>query len=168
MIWVVHLQHRLSAQRCTDVINMWPNAVGIFKYTLAGVYVYKKFVRVLSGFIKMLIKKFFLNLKTLKNKIISCGIHYFITKLKTKIDVIPRSRFKWMLYWKRPLSHVYKKECRSHKSASTWISLSVRRYFLLALLYNFPKREPHIFHYHSTNIYQKKKTYIIASIKVYR
>ena len=23
-----------------------------------------------------------------------CGIHYFITKLNTKIDVIPRSRFK--------------------------------------------------------------------------
>ena len=23
-----------------------------------------------------------------------CGIHYFITKLKTKIDVIPRSRFE--------------------------------------------------------------------------
>ena len=43
----------------------------------------------------MLIKNIFLNLKTLKkNKIMIWGIHYFITEIKTKYDVIPRSRFK--------------------------------------------------------------------------
>ena len=51
------------------------------------------FVWVLSGFIEMLIKNIFKNLKTLKNLIMIWGIHYFITKLKTKIDVIPRSSF---------------------------------------------------------------------------
>ena len=38
----------------------------------------------------MLITNIFLNQK---KKIMILGIHYFITKLKTKIDVIPRSRF---------------------------------------------------------------------------
>ena len=44
----------------------------------------------------MLIKNIFLNLKTLKKKSSSVGyvVHYLITKIKTKIDVIPRSRFK--------------------------------------------------------------------------
>ena len=42
----------------------------------------------------MLIKNIFLNLKILKkNKIMILGIHYFITKVKTKIDVIPRGCF---------------------------------------------------------------------------
>ena len=31
-----------------------------------------------------------------KNKIMIWGIHYFITKLKTKSDVIPRGCFKFM------------------------------------------------------------------------
>ena len=43
----------------------------------------------------MLIKKYFFKSKNCeKNKIMIWGIHYFITKLKTKIDVIPRSCFK--------------------------------------------------------------------------
>ena len=46
-------QHRMSAQRWADGINMWPNAVGTFKRFLAGVQVYKKFVWVTVGFIKM-------------------------------------------------------------------------------------------------------------------
>ena len=40
-------------------------------------------------------KKYFLKSKNPeKNKIMILGIHYFITKLKTKIDVIPRGCFK--------------------------------------------------------------------------
>ena len=41
-------------------------------------------------------KKYVKNLKTLKKIIIICGIrmHYVIKKIKTKIVVIPRSRFK--------------------------------------------------------------------------
>ena len=38
-------------------------------------------------------KYFFKSKKSEKNKIMIWGIHYFITKLKTKIDVIPRSCF---------------------------------------------------------------------------
>ena len=57
------LQHRLSAQRWADGINVWPNAVGTFKRPLAGVWVYKKFVWVI---IEMLIKNILKNLKTLK------------------------------------------------------------------------------------------------------
>ena len=57
---------------------MRPNAVGTFDRPLASFYVYEKFVWVLSGFIEMLIM-----------------IQYCITKLKTKIDVIPRSCFKY-------------------------------------------------------------------------
>ena len=40
MIWVGGggpLQHRLSAQRWADSINMWPNALGTVKCPLAGV-----------------------------------------------------------------------------------------------------------------------------------
>ena len=77
---------------------MWPSAVGIFKRPSACVWVYKKFVWVLSGFKEILIKNIFKNLKTMK-KIISCsgGIHYFTTKLKTKIDVISRSCFNFSI-----------------------------------------------------------------------
>ena len=40
-------------------------------------------------------KKYFKKSKNSeKNEIMIWGIHYFITKLKTKIDVILRSRFK--------------------------------------------------------------------------
>ena len=91
-----HLQHWLPAQRWADGINMWPNAVGTFSRPLVSVYVYKIFVWVLSRFIKMLIKNIFLNEKNKKNKIMIWGIHYFITKLKTKIDVIPRSCFNFI------------------------------------------------------------------------
>ena len=90
----IHLQYWLSAQRWADGINMWPNAVGTFNRPLASVWVYRKFVWVLSGFIEMLIKNILKNLKTEKNKIMIWGIRYFITKIKTKIDVIPRSCFK--------------------------------------------------------------------------
>ena len=83
-------QHPLSDQRWADDINMWPNAVGTFKRPLAGVQVYKKFVWVSIGFIKMWIKNIFFNLKY---KIMICRIHYLISKLKTKIVVIPRSYF---------------------------------------------------------------------------
>ena len=60
----MHLQHWLSAQRWTDGINMWNKAVGIF------------------------------NIQIEKHKTMICGIQYFITKLKTKFDVIPQSLFK--------------------------------------------------------------------------
>ena len=40
------------------------------------------------------IKYFFKSKNSEKNKIMIWVIHYFITKLKTKIDVIPRSCFK--------------------------------------------------------------------------
>ena len=62
MIWRAPLQHRLSAQRWADVINMWPNAVGTSKCPVAG----KKCVWVSVGFIKMWIKNSFKNVKTLK------------------------------------------------------------------------------------------------------
>ena len=39
-------------------------------------------------------KCFWKSKKSEKIEIIICGIHYFITKLKTKIDVIILSRFK--------------------------------------------------------------------------
>ena len=48
------------------------------------------FLWVLSGSIEMLRKNILKNLKTLKKE----KIMIFITKLKMKIDVIPRSRFK--------------------------------------------------------------------------
>ena len=46
---------------------MRPNAVGTFNRPLASVYVYKKFVWVLSGFIEMLIKNILKTLKLIKN-----------------------------------------------------------------------------------------------------
>ena len=52
-------QQRLSVQR-------WADAVGIFNRPLAGVKVYQKFVWVFRGFIEMLIKTIFINLKILK------------------------------------------------------------------------------------------------------
>ena len=73
---------------------MWPSAVRTFNRPSACVKVYKKFVRVLSGFIEILIRNIFKNLKTLKKiKIMIWGIHYFTTKLITKIDVISRGCF---------------------------------------------------------------------------
>ena len=54
---------------------------------LASVYVYKKIVWVLSEFIEMLIKNI---LKKLKNEIMIWGIHYFITKQKTKNECHPK------------------------------------------------------------------------------
>ena len=48
----------------------------------------------------MLIRNIFKNLKTEKNKIMIWGIRSFITKLKAKIDVIPRSWFNKIKYLK--------------------------------------------------------------------
>ena len=70
---------------------MWPSAVGTFNRPSASVYVYKEFVWVLSGFIEILIKNI------CKNEIMIWGIHHFITKLKTKIDVIQRGPFNYAL-----------------------------------------------------------------------
>ena len=63
---MIHLQHLLSAQRWADGINMWPSAVGTFNRPSACVYVYKKFVWVLSGFMGILIRNIYKNLRTLK------------------------------------------------------------------------------------------------------
>ena len=63
---MIHLQDWLSAQRWADGINIWPSAVGTFNRPSACVQVYKKFVWVLSGFIEILIKNIFKNLKTQK------------------------------------------------------------------------------------------------------
>ena len=53
------------------------------------------FVWVLSGLIKLLIKKYFKKCKNAeKNKIMIRGIHSFNKKLKMKIDVFPRGCFK--------------------------------------------------------------------------
>ena len=38
-------------------------------------------------------KNVFKNVKIKKNDVMICGIHYFITKLYAKIDVIPRNLF---------------------------------------------------------------------------
>ena len=85
----------MSAQRWADAINMWPNAVETFKRPLAGALVYKKVCLGYSRIHKSVNKKYFKKSKNaVKNKIIICGIHYFITKKNTKIDVIPRSCFK--------------------------------------------------------------------------
>ena len=81
MIWGVPLQHP-AAQRWADGINMWPNAVGTFKRPLAGVYVYKKFVWVFNGFIKMLIKNIFLNIKIKLNHDQWDALHYYKIKKK--------------------------------------------------------------------------------------
>ena len=40
-----------------------------------------------------------------------CGIHHFITNLKTKIDVIPKNRFKVEYVWQgRLVTHFSKKK----------------------------------------------------------
>ena len=90
MIGGVPTQHRWSAQRWANGINLWPNAVLAFNHALGQYTVCLGYCWILINVDKNIWKK----LKTEKNKIMICGIHYFITKLKTKIDVILRSRFK--------------------------------------------------------------------------
>ena len=41
-----HLQHRWSAQRWADGINLWPNAVLAFNHLLGELTVYLGFVRI--------------------------------------------------------------------------------------------------------------------------
>ena len=60
--------------------------------------VYNKFVWVVLGFIEILISNiFFKSKKSEKNTTMICVIHDFITKLKTKIDVLTQSRFKFSI-----------------------------------------------------------------------
>ena len=85
-------QHRWSAQRWADGINLWPNTLvqytGMFELLLDS---YK--------YCYIYIKNCFENLKkNWKIEIIICGKHYFIKKIKTKNDVIMLSRFIIYLY----------------------------------------------------------------------
>ena len=80
---MIHLQNSLSAQRWADGINMWRSAVGTFNRPSASVQVYKKFVWFLSGFIEMLIKNIFKNVKNLKKENHDLGdtrLHYKTSK----------------------------------------------------------------------------------------
>ena len=54
-------------------------------HPLASVWVYKKFVWVLSGFIEMLLKNPFKNLKKMKKLIIICGIRSTLLHYKKKL-----------------------------------------------------------------------------------
>ena len=72
------------------IIKLWPNAVLALSHPL-GQYT------VCSGFSWTLINvdnKYLKKSKNSEQKNIICGIHYFITKLKKKIDVIILSRLK--------------------------------------------------------------------------
>ena len=63
--------------------------------SFASVQVCKKFVWVLSSLIRNVDIKYFKKSKNSeKHKIMIWVIHYFITKIKTKIYVIPRSCFR--------------------------------------------------------------------------
>ena len=69
---------------------MRPDAVGTFNRPLASVGVYKNICLDFKRIHKNVDKRYFFKSKNFeKNKILIWGIHYFITKLKTKIDIIP-------------------------------------------------------------------------------
>ena len=76
---------------------MWPDAVLMFNHSL-GVQL------VCLGCLWILInvdKKYFFKSENFeKNEIMISVIHYFITKFKTEIAVIPRSNFKFAIFWR--------------------------------------------------------------------
>ena len=77
-------QHHHVAQCCRNIQSSFSMCLGIQKVCLG----FKRFHRNIN-------KKYFEKSKNSeKNKIMILGIHYFTTKLKTKIDVIPRGCFK--------------------------------------------------------------------------
>ena len=76
-------RHQHMAQCCGNIQPSFSKCLGIQKVCLG----FKRIHRNVD-------KKYFLKTKNSeKNKIMIWGIHYFITKLKTKNDVIPRSCF---------------------------------------------------------------------------
>ena len=76
-------RHQHVAQCCRNIQPSFSKYLGIQKVCLG----FKRLHR-------NVYKKYFLKSeKSEKNKIMISGIHYFVTKLKTKIDVIPRSCF---------------------------------------------------------------------------
>ena len=81
-------QHRWSAQRWADGINLGSNAVLAFNHPL-GQYT----VCLGYSWIHINVAKKYLKNKKIGKKPMICGIHYFTTALKTKIDAIILSRF---------------------------------------------------------------------------
>ena len=79
MVGRVPPQHRWSAQRWADGINLWPNAVLAFYHPL-GQYTLG-YSRILINIVIYIKKCFWKSEKLKKNEIITCEIHYFITKL---------------------------------------------------------------------------------------
>ena len=88
-------QHRLSAQRWADQINIAKccrNIQPSISRSLGIQTIYLGFPRIQRNVDKQYFKK---SKNSERNKIMICGIHCFTTKLKTKIYVIPRSRFNY-------------------------------------------------------------------------
>ena len=77
-------RHQQVAQCCRNIQSSFSKCLGIQKVCLG----FKRFHKNIDK------KYFFKSKNSQKNRIMIWGIHYFITKLKTKIDVIPRSCFK--------------------------------------------------------------------------
>ena len=76
------------AQCCENILPSFSKCLGVQKVCLG----FKRFHRNVD-------KKYFLKSENHeKNKIMILGIHYFITKLKTKIDVIQRGCFNNIVY----------------------------------------------------------------------
>ena len=78
-------RHQHVAQCCRNIQSSFSKCLGIQKVCLSFKLFHKNVDK----------KYFFKSKNSEKNKIMIWGIHYFITKLKTKIDVIPRSC--WLL-----------------------------------------------------------------------
>ena len=76
-------RHQYVAQCCRNIQPSFSKCLGLQKVCLG----FKRFHKNID------IKYFFKFKNSEKNKIMIWGIHYFITKLKTKIYVIPRSCF---------------------------------------------------------------------------
>ena len=81
-------RHHHVTQCCKNIQPSFSKCLGIQNVCLG-------FKRIHWNFDK---KYFFKSKNSEKNKIMIWGIHYFITELKTKIDVIPRSSFKFSDY----------------------------------------------------------------------
>ena len=76
--------HKHVAQCCRNIQPFFSKCLGIHKICLG----FKRIHRNVDN------KYFKKSKNSEKNKIMIWGIHYFITKLKTKIDVIPKRLFK--------------------------------------------------------------------------
>ena len=76
-------RHQHVAQFCRNIQTSFSMCLCIQKVCLVYSRIHKNVIK----------KYFFKSKNSEKNNIMICGMYYFITKLKTKIDVIPRSCF---------------------------------------------------------------------------